>query len=131
MEGQAILITLILGAIAGWLGGQLFKGRPEVWNVEVPIASSGGQHNEVIQNFIDAILDGKPLIAPAVEGIHSVELANSFVLSSVTGATVRMPLDARAYAATLDGLIAANKGRVKKVSEVKASAADFARSHGT
>ena len=26
MEGQAILITLILGAIAGWLGGQLFKG---------------------------------------------------------------------------------------------------------
>ena len=26
MEGQAILITLLLGAIAGWLGGQLFKG---------------------------------------------------------------------------------------------------------
>lgn len=26
MEGQAIIITLILGAIAGWLGGQLFKG---------------------------------------------------------------------------------------------------------
>ena len=26
MEGQAILITLILGAIAGWLGGQLYQG---------------------------------------------------------------------------------------------------------
>lgn len=26
MEGQGILITLILGALAGWLGGQLFKG---------------------------------------------------------------------------------------------------------
>ena len=26
MEGQAIIITLILGAIAGWLGGQLFQG---------------------------------------------------------------------------------------------------------
>jgi uncharacterized membrane protein YeaQ/YmgE (transglycosylase-associated protein family) len=26
MEGQAIIITLILGAVAGWLGGQLFKG---------------------------------------------------------------------------------------------------------
>lgn len=26
MEGQAIIVTLILGAIAGWLGGQLFKG---------------------------------------------------------------------------------------------------------
>ena len=106
-------------------------GRPEVWNVEVPIASSGGQHNEIMQNFIDAVLDGKPLIAPAVEGIHSVELANSFVHSSVTGTTVRLPLDAKAYAATLAGLIAANKDRVKKVSAVKASAADFARSHGT
>jgi predicted dehydrogenase len=106
-------------------------GRPEVWNVEVPIPGSGGQHNEVLQNFVDAVLDGKPLIAPAVEGIHSVELANSFVHSSVTGATVRLPLDAKAYAATLDGLIAANQGRVKKVSAVKASAADFAKSHGT
>jgi uncharacterized membrane protein YeaQ/YmgE (transglycosylase-associated protein family) len=26
METQAILITLLLGAIAGWLGGQLFQG---------------------------------------------------------------------------------------------------------
>lgn len=26
MEGQAIIITLILGAIAGWLGGQLYQG---------------------------------------------------------------------------------------------------------
>lgn len=26
MEGQAILITLILGALAGWLGGQLYQG---------------------------------------------------------------------------------------------------------
>ncbi len=26
MEGQAIIITLILGAVAGWLGGQLYQG---------------------------------------------------------------------------------------------------------
>jgi len=26
METQAIIITLILGAVAGWLGGQLFQG---------------------------------------------------------------------------------------------------------
>jgi uncharacterized membrane protein YeaQ/YmgE (transglycosylase-associated protein family) len=26
MEAQAIIITLILGAIAGWLGSQLFQG---------------------------------------------------------------------------------------------------------
>lgn len=26
METQAIIVTLILGAVAGWLGGQLFQG---------------------------------------------------------------------------------------------------------
>lgn len=26
MEGQGIIITLILGALAGWLGGQLYQG---------------------------------------------------------------------------------------------------------
>lgn len=26
MEMQSLIITLVLGAVAGWLGGQLFKG---------------------------------------------------------------------------------------------------------
>jgi len=39
----------------------------------------GGQHVEVLQNFVDAILDGKPLIASAPEGVHSVELANAIL----------------------------------------------------
>jgi predicted dehydrogenase len=57
----------------------------------------GGQHVEVLQNFIDAILDGKPLIAPAPEGIHSVELANAILFSSARNQTVELPLDAAAY----------------------------------
>ncbi|MGD0060359.1 MAG: Gfo/Idh/MocA family oxidoreductase [Verrucomicrobiia bacterium] len=57
----------------------------------------GGQHVEVLQNFVDAILDGKPLIAPASEGIHSVELANAILFSSARNQTVDLPLDAAAY----------------------------------
>ena len=57
----------------------------------------GGQHVEVLQNFVDAILDDKPLIAPAPEGIHSVELANAILLSSARNQTVDLPLDASAY----------------------------------
>ena len=57
----------------------------------------GGQHIEVLQNFVDAILDGKALIAPAPEGIHSVELANAILLSSAQKATIELPLDATAY----------------------------------
>ena len=56
-------------------------GRPPVWNVEIPVAGHGGQHVEVLNNFVDAIRKGTPLIAPAVEGIHSVELDNAMMLS--------------------------------------------------
>jgi predicted dehydrogenase len=57
----------------------------------------GGQHVEVLQNFIDAILDNRPLIAPAAEGIHSVELANAILFSSARNQTVDLPLDAALY----------------------------------
>jgi predicted dehydrogenase len=57
----------------------------------------GGQHVEVLQNFVDAILDGTPLIAPAAEGIHSVELANAILFSSARNQTIELPLDAAAY----------------------------------
>jgi predicted dehydrogenase len=57
----------------------------------------GGQHVEVLQNFVDAILDGTPLIAPATEGIHSVELANVILFSSARNQTIELPLDAAAY----------------------------------
>jgi predicted dehydrogenase len=46
--------------------------KPEVWHVDIPIENAAAPHATVIQNFIDAILDGAPLIAPGEEGIHSV-----------------------------------------------------------
>jgi predicted dehydrogenase len=78
---------------------------PPVWNVEIPVNGSGGQHIEIKQNFVDAILDGAPLIAPAREGIHSVELANAMLYSSMTGKTVDLPLDSAAYERMLKKLI--------------------------
>jgi predicted dehydrogenase len=65
----------------------------------------GGQHVEMLQNFIDAILDGKPLIAPAPEGIRSVELANAIVFSSAQKQTIELPLDSAAYEKFLQGRI--------------------------
>ncbi len=69
----------------------------------------GGQHVELLQNFVDAILDGRPLIAPASEGIHSVELANAIVLSAAQNQTVELPLDAAAYEKFLQGKIATSR----------------------
>lgn len=78
---------------------------PEKWIIEVPAAGHGGQHNEIIRNFTDAILDGTPLLAPGAEGIHSVELANSMLFSALGDRTVNLPLDALEYEAFLKKLI--------------------------
>jgi predicted dehydrogenase len=99
---------------------------PETWDVQIRAGGHGGQHNEVLQNFVDAILDGKTLIAPAEEGIHSVELANAMLFSSLENRTVEMPLDGAAYEARLKQLIASSKF-VKRVAET-APAPDFAKS---
>jgi predicted dehydrogenase len=72
-------------------------GTPANWDVTIPINGSGGQHIEIIQNFIDAIQKGTPLIAPAEQGINSVELANTMLLSSDTKQTIELPLKSEVY----------------------------------
>ena len=61
-------------------------------------------HRAVTKNFVEAILDGAPLIAPAEEGIRSLELANAMIYSSFTGDTVELPLNAVNYERFLAGL---------------------------
>ena len=99
--------------------------KPETWNVEIPFDTSGGTHQDITQNFADAVLDGTPLIAPAEEGTWSVELANATLYSSLTGQTVELPLDGAAYEKKLQQLIAESKFE-KKV--VKSAGEDFTKS---
>lgn len=99
--------------------------KPEVWNVEIPCENATMPHALIIQNFVNAILDGEPLIVPGAEGMQSVELANVMVYSSLINDTVELPMDSSAWEGKLNELIAGSK-IVKKV--VKAEAADFASS---
>jgi len=99
--------------------------KPETWNVEVPYDSSGGQHHEVTQNFIDAILDDAPLIAPASEGTNSVELANAILYSSLENRTIELPLDGELYERKLTQLIKESRFE-KKVVQVAGE--DFTKS---
>ena len=99
--------------------------KPETWNVEIPFDTSGGTHQDITQNFTDAVLDGTLLIAPAEEGTWSVELANATLYSSLTGQTVELPLDGAAYEKKLQQLIAESKFE-KKV--VKTAGEDFTKS---
>lgn len=86
----------------------------------------GAQHLGVLRNFVDAILDGAPLIAPAREGLASVELANAMLLSSFTGRPVKLPLDARMYARHLKKRIAGSSAT--KTVETSSVASDLAGS---
>jgi predicted dehydrogenase len=91
---------------------------PATWDVAIPVSGNGGQHNEIIQNFVDSIIHGAKLIAPAEEGINSVELANAMLFSSMTGTPVDLPLDGAAHERLLKRLIAGSKFRKKSATGV-------------
>ncbi len=93
-------------------------GIPETWNVSIPTKGQGEQHLGIMKNFVAAILDGAPLLSPAEEGIHSVEIANATLFSAVRGETVQLPLDSAAYEKMLQDLIA-NSTHKKAVRNVE------------
>jgi predicted dehydrogenase len=99
--------------------------RPEIWNVDIPIENAAAPHATLMQNFVDAIVEGVPLLVPGQEGIHSVELANGMLYSSLIDGTVELPLDSAAFEQKLNELIAASKFQ-KTVVEV--SSEDFTKS---
>jgi predicted dehydrogenase len=99
--------------------------KPEVWDVEIPFENAPNAHATLMQNFVNAILDGEPLIAPGEEGIHSVELANVILYSSLIDQPVALPMDSAAYEQKLNQLIAGSKVEKKVVA---VSNEDFTKS---
>ncbi len=99
--------------------------KPEVWNIEIPFETIPNTHSILMQNFVDAILDGTPLIAPGEDGMGSVELANAFVFSSLINQPIKLPMDALAWEKKLQQLIAESKHQ-KKVVQVASD--DFTKS---
>jgi predicted dehydrogenase len=79
--------------------------RPKTTTELIPFTFGGPWHNAITQNFVNAILDGEALIAPAHEGVASVELSNAMIYSGLTKKTVELPLDAEAYALALARLV--------------------------
>jgi predicted dehydrogenase len=65
---------------------------------EVPFDHHGQPgHRLIIENFADAVLGNGTLIAPAVEGLHSVMLGNAIMLSSFLSRTLDLPIDEDLY----------------------------------
>jgi predicted dehydrogenase len=100
--------------------------RPPSTNERIALTAGGGQHNRIIINFTNAILDGEALIAPASEGLLSVELSNAMIYSGLTKQTVELPLDASLYATELERLV--KSSRYVKPPVQHGSTGDMARS---
>ncbi len=99
--------------------------KPEVWEVDIPFGNAELPHAILMRNFVEAIRNKTPLIAPGVEGIHSVELANVLLYSSLVDQTINLPMDGAAFEAKLQQLIDESTHE-KKVVEI--SDEDFASS---
>jgi predicted dehydrogenase len=101
---------------------------PATQELKFTFPDHGGQHVAVLQDFVDAILDGKPLLAPAREGIRSVELVNAILLSSALNQTVELPLDSAAYEKYLKEKISTSRFNKNAVRTPGVVADDLAKS---
>lgn len=95
----------------------------DVWEIDVPVPTARAEsHKGVTQNFVNAILNNEPLIAPGEEGVRGLEIGNAMLLAGVTREAVTLPLDAGAYDSLLKDLEKKYSGKKKVVAPVDAVA---------
>ena len=85
------------------------EGALQTRRLRVPVEQprQTNRHHEIFLNLGEAITENAPLIAPAIEGLRSLELANALVLSTWTDSTVRIGSTRDAY----EELLARKLGR--------------------
>lgn len=84
----------------------LVDDKPDSTTTRIPIPPQADSRAALLQNFIDALRTGAPLISPGQEGLYSIELANAITYGGLTNQTIDLPLDSAAYEAKLNQLIA-------------------------
>lgn len=108
---------------------ELFGTPPKKCSETLVFEGEGEQHAGIMKNFAAAIRGEEKLIAPAEEGLRSVELGNAMLFSGLSNETISLPMDGGAYAAQLQKLIDESTF-VKQASEqvaVQDMSASFSR----
>ena len=75
--------------------------RYETRTVELEQEGPEPGHVGILNDFSRAVRTGSPLLAPGVEGIRGLSLANAAYLSAWTGSWVELPLDGARFLAEL------------------------------
>jgi predicted dehydrogenase len=94
-------------------------GMPQCISEVLNITDKVNQHALIMHNFIDAIINGAELIAPAEHGLASLDMANAMLLSTWQQQPITLPLDRQAYQQTLDDKIAHSVLRQKSDKQAK------------
>ena len=84
-------------------------GRPEHWVCDIPLPAETGGYKTMLENFCETIRGRATLIAPATEGLHSIEMDNAIMLSSFEKRMISLPIDGDMYAEKLQTLIEGSK----------------------
>ena len=63
-------------------------GKPECWKCEIPVSGKGEKHVGIFKDFANALINGKELLAPGIEGINGLTISNAIHYSAWTGKTV-------------------------------------------
>ncbi|RDW15202.1 oxidoreductase [Oceanobacillus arenosus] len=72
-------------------------GKPEWKEIHIPVKSENGNHAVIIQNWIDSIRNGTPLLSPGEDGVKALEIANAIYLSSWLNEEMELPVDPDRY----------------------------------
>jgi predicted dehydrogenase len=92
-------------------------GRPDCWDIEIKAANSNPpQHRDIIEDFANAIINDTAVMAPASEGINSLEIGNAMLLSALKDKTVELPMDSAEFAVELKKLVDNSKLEKKNIT---------------
>lgn len=78
-------------------GGQ----RPEILYEETVQTEPETAHRGILQNFVDAVRKGTPLLAPGEDGLNELSISNAAYLSAWTDSWAEIPVDTGAFDAEL------------------------------
>ena len=91
-------------------------GDPEYEKIEIPVKSENDNHPIIIQNWIDSIHTGTPLLSPGEDGIKALEIANAMNLSTWINKSIVLPIDADLFYDTLQEKINSSTFEKKNIT---------------
>ena len=80
-------------------------GKPASHEEPIGVEPRSGRHQDAIEDFAQALIEGREPAVPGEEGIKSLELIAAIILSSCRGQAVRLPVDRSAYDELLEELV--------------------------